>query len=315
VRSIVVVILLLLGSLARWNAVPGIVPLVVLAVWPQSPARQPLRRTAYRLLLCAPIVLLVWGVAGKLLDVTVIHAEKTGFANMLPLWDLTGMSHRLGENLLPGSWSPQQSEQIVQFCYRATDDNNLIMTGSSCSFIRESLVQQGYWHTTILFPLWARMILNHPMTYLYTRATYVHTLFWPNDIFMFDADDGANTFNHHPGMLFQTEKRWLWFCRTAPIIHFPFTLAFWMAAALILTASFAIAVMRGEAGCYPSLLLSLSAGINLWPLVIIGPDGQLRFAYWPIAAISIALLIARWDGARPLEDAAEPVFAPRAATP
>lgn len=112
---------------------------------------------------------------------------------------------------------------------------------------------------------------------------------------MFDADDGANAFNHHPGFLFQTEKRLLWFCRTAPILQLLFTLAFWAAAALISIVAFAIAVMRGGVGCYPSPLLSLSAGANLWPLVIIGPDGQLRFAYWPIAALSIALLIARHD--------------------
>lgn len=135
VRSAVVLILFLLGSLARWNSVPGMVPLIVLALWPQPPDRLPLRRTAYRILLCAPIVILVWAGSGKLLDVTAFHAEKTGFANMLPLWDLTGMSHRLDKNLLPGSWSQQQSMQIIQSCYHVNDDNNLVMSGTSCSFI------------------------------------------------------------------------------------------------------------------------------------------------------------------------------------
>ena len=61
---------------------------------------------------------------------------------------------------------------------------------------------------------------------------------------------------------------------------------------------------------YPSLLLSLSAGANLWPFLIIGPDGQLRFAYWSIAAICIALLIAKRDIARVDEVGTEPVFSP-----
>ncbi len=295
VPSLIVLILLLFGSLARWNSILGVVPLLILALWPQPPARAPLWRTVYRLLLCSPIVLLVWATSGKLLDVTVFHAEKTGFANMLPLWDLIGMSHHLGENLLPGSWSKQQFEEI-RSCYHAIDDNNLFVP--PCYFIRENLEHNGYWHTTVLFPLWANAILSHPKAYFDTRLGYARTLFWPNDIFMFDADDGANPFRYHPGLLFQTEKQVLRFCRTAPVLYLLFTSAFWMIAAAVLTVAFAIAVMRGRTGCYPSLLLSLSAGANLWPLLIIGPDGQLRFAYWSIAAICIALLIAQRDIAR-----------------
>ena len=83
---------------------------------------------------------------------------------------------------------------------------------------------------------------------------------------MFDADDRANAFRYHPGLLFQTEKQVLTLCRTAPILYLLFTLAFWMIAAAVLMVAFAIAVMRGRTGCYPSLLLSLSAGANLWPL-------------------------------------------------
>lgn len=293
VRGLVIVILFLFGSLARWNSAPGIIPLLVLALWPKISATAPLRRTVCRLVLCTPIVLGVWATSGKILDVAVIHAETTGFANMLPLWDLIGMSQRLGKNLLPGTWSARQSKEIIQSCYHPIADNGLGMPESPCYFIHQHLVQEGYWHATILFPLWARTILSDPKTYLTTRLGYIRTLFWPNDIFMFDADDGANAFNHHSGMLFSVEKRILNFCRTAPILHSLFSLAFWMIAAGVLTAAFAVAVTRGWGGCYPSLLLSLSAGANLWPLVIIGPDGQFRFAYWPIAAICIALLVAR----------------------
>ena len=258
--SLIVLILFLLASLTRWNSVAGVVPLLVLAIWPRSPARAPLRRTFYRLVLSSPLVLLVWATSGKLLDVIVIHAEKTGFANMLPLWDLVGMSHHLGQNLLPGSWSQQQSEAIIRSCYHPVADNGLAMPQSACYFIREGVTHNGYWHATVLFPIWAKAIFSHPKAYLETRLGYARTLFWPNDIFMFDADDETNAFNHHPGFLFQAEKRVLGFCETAPVIHFLFTVAFWMIAAVILTAVFAVAVMRGRRGCYPSLLLSLSAG-------------------------------------------------------
>lgn len=295
VPSLIVLILFLLGALARWNSVPGVVPLLVLALWPQPPARAPLRRTVYRLALCLPVVMLAWATSGKLLDVAVIHAEKTGFANMLPLWDLVGMSHNLEKNLVPGSWSEGQSEQIIRFCYHPIADNGLGMPKSPCYFIHKKLMQDDYWHAMVLFPLWAKAILRHPKAYFDTRLSYVRTLFWPNNIFMFNADDGTNAFNHHPNLLFQTEKQVLRFCGTAPVLHLLFTLAFWMIVTAILTAAFAIAVARGKTGCYPSLLLSLSAGINLWPLVIIGPDGQFRFAYWSIAASCIALLTARGD--------------------
>jgi hypothetical protein len=259
--------------------------------------RAPLRRTFYRLALCSPIVLVIWATSGKLLDVTVIHAEQTGFANIWPLWDLIGMSHGLGENLLPGTWSEQESEAIIQRCFDPSNANDLSNPRSPCFFIRNDLTKNGYWKTPVLFPLWAKAVLSHPAAYLHFRLNYVHTLFWPNEIFVFDADDGA-AFSHHTGLLYQAEKRMLRFCRTAPVLHFPFTVGFWMIVAAILTAGFGIAVMRGKAGCYPGFMLSLSGGANLWPFAIIGVDGQLRFAYWTIAASCVALLIARRDVAK-----------------
>ena len=49
--------------------------------------------------------------------------------------------------------------------------------------------------------------------------------------------------------------------------------------------------------------------------MIIGPDGQFRFAYWAIAALCIALLIARRDMARTDEVGATPALASRLAVP
>lgn len=293
VSCLLVLFLLLIGSLARWNSVVGVVPLVVLALWPRPPEKTPLRRTFYRLVLCAPVVLLVWASAGKLLDVTATHTERTGFANMLPLWDLVGMSHYLEMNLLPGSWSEQQSQKIIRSCYSPVNDNNIGAADGDCYFIKLNLVKSGYWHANVIFTLWYDSIMRYPKAYVNTRLRYVRALFWPNNVFMFDADDGTNEFNHHSGFLFRTEKQILRFCRTAPVLHFLFTLGFWMIAATILTAIFAIGMMRGRSDWYFSLLLSLSAGTNLWPLVIIGPDSQFRYGYWTIGAIFIALLIAR----------------------
>lgn len=296
--TLVVVALWLLACLARWNSFPAVVPLVVLAIWPRSPKRSPLRTTFYRLVLCLPLVLLVWGASGELLQVTVIHAERTGFANMLPLWDLMGMSHRLGRNLLPGPWSKQQSEQITQSCYNSGNDNNL-GGGGQCYYIHQDLVKNGYWKITTLFPLWANEILRHPETYLEIRLDYVHTLFWPNAIFMFDADDHCNVFNRQTSLLFETEKSIMQFLKTAPVIHYLFTVGFWMVTTAILTAFFAVCTGLGKRDYYESMLLCLSGGATLWPLVIIGPDGQLRFAYWAIGATCVALLIAGRETTEP----------------
>lgn len=299
--SLVVLALWLLACLARWNSFPGVVPLVVLAFWPQPPMRAPLRRTFYRLVLCLPVVLLTWAASGELLQVTVVHAKRTGFANMLPLWDLVGMSHRLDRNLLPGHWSKQQSYKIIHSCYDPRDDNNLGMP-SPCFYIHQDLVNNGYWNLTTLFPLWADTIVKHPLAYFEMRLGYVHTLFWPNAIFMFDADNRRNTFNDHSGLLFETEKQLMEFLKTAPALQYLFTVGFWMLVTALLTPIFAVGLARGRQDHYASFLLSLSGGATLWPLVVIGPDGQFRFAYWAIVAVCIALLIA---GGREM---ANPVF-------
>ena len=292
-------VLLVLACLARWNAFPAVIPLVVLAIWPQPAARAPLRRLIYRLVLCLPVVLLVWAGSAAVLQARVVHAERTGFANMLPMWDLIGMSHRLNRNLLPGSWTEQQSRQITQSCFTPIDDNNLAGSNGSCWWIHQHIVKDGDWKLTTLFPLWAQTIARHPGAYLALRLRYARTLFWPNAIFMFNADDGIGPFDHESSRVFELEKSVMNFLKSTPGVYFLVTVGFWLVASAALTLGFALALSRGRTSCYTSFLLSLSGAATVWPLVIIGPDGQLRYAYWAIGTACMALLYWRLERSAP----------------
>ena len=290
----VVVLLLLLGALARYNVILAAVPLIVLLIWPQPSEARPLASLIYRLAICTPVVLSVWAVSATLSDYAVFHAKKAEIENSLFIWDIVGISHSIGDNLLPGRWSRSEANQIINACYSSATVNTL--TVGKCKFVYRRLKQNGKWRITLLLPMWIKIVADHPYLYAMMRIRFFRTLFWPNNIFVFDADDGLSAYNHHTNIFFHITKKMLWFCRSASIIHFIFTVGFWMVCSLALSLLFCKQVYRGKFEYYKGLLLALSASAYVWPLLVVGVAGDLRYAYWSIGATCIALVIAGTGG-------------------
>jgi hypothetical protein len=219
----------------------------------------------------------------------IFHAERAGIENSLLVWDIVGISQQAGENLLPGAWTKSQNDQIIDGCYSPDTVNSVII--GKCRFVFDTLRETQDWNATILFPIWLKSIINHPGAYVHERLSFLRTLFWPNNVFVFDADDQSNGFNYHNNVLFESMKQIMLICKTTPVLNRIFTVAFWLILTAILSLICGIAVMRGRANYYKSLLLSLSAGAYVWPLLIIGIAGDFRYAYWAIGAACIALVM------------------------
>jgi hypothetical protein len=289
-RVLLVAFLLLVGALARFNSVLAAVPIVVLLFWPRPTVVRPLASVVRRLVICMPCVLLIWGISLYLVNGKIIHAEKAGIENAPLVWDLVGISQSVDSNLLPGRWSAEEAQKITNDCYTPEAWNDLYL--GSCRFVQQNLVQDHNWRLNVLLPLWLKAIADHPTAYLHVRLKFLRTLFWPNNIFVFDAAESHELYGFSGNPMFDLMKVIMTFCKSAPIIHFIFTLGFWLFVSASMCLVFSVAVARGIESCYQSLLLSLSAAAYIWPLLVIGIAGDLRYAFWSIAASCLALVIA-----------------------
>jgi hypothetical protein len=289
VVAVIICLLLLIGTLARYNSVLAAIPLLVLWIWPEPATSRPLIAAGGRLAICAVIVSVTWAASGKLLDLFVFHSQHASIENSLFLWDLVGMSQRIGQNLVPGNWSEAQSTEIVYDCGNNHMSIDTVMF-NECRFVPDALHQSGQWQAG-LFPTWGRAVVDHPEAYLYVRLAYARTLFWPTVMFMFGSRPEAYELGFHENGLFIMLKNIFYFCKYTPVIHLVFTVMFWMLSSAILLCISLRCLWKDRPEYYRNFLLFLSAAVYVWPLLVVGTGGDFRFAYWSVAATCISLLL------------------------
>jgi hypothetical protein len=108
---------------------------------------------------------------------------------------------------------------------------------------------------------------------------------WPDMVFASPRDGSERNFVF--GVI-QHAYEWM---KTAPIVHYIFTLLFWLLSSLTVAAlSFFLWLRRG-AKFYQVFLLSFSAVLYISPLLIIGIAIDFRYGCWTIAATCISLLM------------------------
>ena len=95
-----IVLLLLVGSLARYNSVLAAVPLVVLWIWPDAPTERPLTWLGRQLAVGGAVILLAWLGSSYAFNRYVVQPESAGIQNELFAWELVGLSHLTRENLV-----------------------------------------------------------------------------------------------------------------------------------------------------------------------------------------------------------------------
>lgn len=289
--SLVAWCLLIVGCLARYNSGLAAVPLAALYLWPELSTRRPWWSLARRLTLSAMIVAALALVTEQLLDRFVFHAEKSGPLNSLLLWDIVGISQRVGTNLVPGNWSEIQAHDLATRCYNPQQWNNLGGPDpNDCSFAEKELKQSGLWQRGLL-GAWVNAVRTHPEDYLLVRLSYARTLLWPNNVFDFEPEAASWKYGLHANMLFLLIKNTLMLCKTTPVIQRMFGLAFWLGATGIMCLVSFRNVLRNPADSYLEFLIALSGAFYVWPLLLIGVSGDLRYGYWSIATVCISILL------------------------
>ncbi|HWA20867.1 MAG TPA: hypothetical protein VG735_00565 [Caulobacterales bacterium] len=282
------------GVLARANTIFAAAPLALYLLggnlfsrrlWPQIAA----------MLLIPPLLLAGSAVFNKY----VARAEPQYATSSLFLFDLAGISHRLGKNLIPGPWTAAQERQIPN-CYGPDKWDHTGM--GECAFVTSTLDERDLSGSPILTQAWTSAILSHPMEYLGHRLAYTNELMrWlgpvpTRDAFM-ETEIADPRYANTPGPLFRAIEAVCEALTDTPLFR-PY---FWLLLAISAAGlSFAAenSPQRQVAGA-----LSLSALIYLLSYIPFGVASDFRYAYWSIIAdlgAGAALLACRWRNARVL---------------
>ena len=289
-RSVITWGLLVIGSLARHNSFVAAVPLLVFHFWPRAPDRRLLRGVLGRGVVAAALTVTVVLGINKALETLVLHSAATHAENSVFLFDLVGISHRINQNIVPGLWPDDETNQILTNCYSPMEWDSLSPWGH-CHFVFGRLWQSGAWQKGLL-PLWASAVARYPIEYFAHRLDYMHTLLWPQTTFTLEPNRESFQFGFAKNKIFRFISEMMIF-RAA---HFPLYLvltdAFWIGLSFVLSVTLFIFYLIHPSAYYRALLVALSAAFYAVPLAVVGPGGDYRYVYWTAGATCIAALLA-----------------------
>lgn len=284
--QLIVFLLLIVGSLARYNSVLSAIPLALLVLWPVASSDLRLSVIARRAAVVS-LALVLCAVAATAGLTALVRPEKTYTMSHLMLFDLVGISTRTGTLLVPGRWTEEETRQIQQ-CYDPRTWDTLWL---QCDFMLSRLRAEGRWRR--LFRPWLRAIGRYPLQYTAHRLAYVGEFFRPAHLVF---NSGVVKLSYEYGfsrnVLFRAIETAILTCAATFPLSLLFTKAFWFLAAPAIFVFHLWFFRRRRAAAYPGLLISASAMLYTTPLVIVGIAHDFRYVYWGIGASCVAAVLA-----------------------
>lgn len=277
--------LIWIGTLARHNAALAAVPLLCLLFWPAPPdgfARLLGRLTACTILAGA----LALGTL-KLFDL-LLEPEHTSAISALFIFDLVGISSRVSTNLVPTSWTPEQSNQILSVCYEPKWWDRIWI---SCMYVLDQLRASGEWGK--LFTAWRSAVAAYPTEYLNHRIAHTATFFQIHNnelIFVSQPTATSFTYGFRPEVT-RVAADLVLAAASVPGIRAFFTVGFWLVVANSLVVGVSWLFLRGNKNAYHALMMALSSSFYASPLVLIGVSIDLRYVYYTIGAVCISTIL------------------------
>ncbi|CAH1668797.1 conserved membrane hypothetical protein [Hyphomicrobiales bacterium] len=314
-------VLLLIGSLARHNAMLAAAPLIMLGVW-HPPSRQTTRvkqvgTISWRLVIITLATVATTSCAGWLLNRHILNAQPSGVVNSLMAFDIVGIAARTGNNGLPGAWSADEDQRIVHTCYEPRAWDNLAW--GQCAFVVKRLVADGHWREGLTRP-WLAAVAAHPFAYLRHRLSHTRQLLEPLIAVppIPAAPSVAHGFTANEG--FRGVQGMVRAASGAPVIGDLMRGGLWIIVGAVVCAA---ACRRGldRWTARDAALLSFSGVLYGLPLAIVGVATEFRYFYWTIGAVLIAALVLAADVLKDLlpghtgPTAARPDRAPEQAEP
>lgn len=269
------------GALVRSNSIFAAAPLALYLaggdvlskrIWPQIGA-----------CLLAPALILA---GTHVINYDVLRARHEHPLDSLLLFDLHGMSHMQGHNLLPGQWTPDESREILR-CYHP-DSWSWFFDREDCSFIVDRYYAQQQWGTKTISTAWVAAVRAHPGAYIRHRFAFTGEFLripWSSaahDIWTYSGMEDPR-YAHQPGAVFRAYE---WLCEklAATPLFRPW---FWL---LLNGVVFAVSLRRADSVARRFAgALSASSIIYLLTYIVVGVASDFRYAYWSICAGLAAL--------------------------
>lgn len=283
--------LLALGGMARHNALPALIPLlmwwtVVHARIPR-PGRPP---RAPRPLIGALAGVIAIAAVGWSLDRAVVRHQVSTFT-VVQVFDLAGISVRTGELLLPDFMLPEDySIDMLRASYVPYNSVPLFWGGIQATLWDGSLTAE---HRSELRNAWLRAIASHPMAYLSHRLAVTSWLFdrYRNDrprelAYMEEIGPYHGNPPIHANRTVLHRWAMAWYERS--IGWWGFAPITFILVAIVVTL---VAWRERHASVGQAALAMAASGLAyVAPLPLVVPAAELRYSGWLFAATSLALV-------------------------
>jgi hypothetical protein len=190
--SITAILLIAFGVLARYNSQLAAIPLVAMLLWPSWGAHRVSTHLIMRRLVLSGALTATLFLSGSTALNVLLQPERTHPEGMLLIFDLVGISHRVGHNLLPGEWTAEQTQSILTACYEQKGWDSIWAT---CEFVMQKLRSEGLW-PNLVHPWW-KALSTYPLEYLLHRMAYLQSLFSiAIDAHLVVSDPGQQALQH-----------------------------------------------------------------------------------------------------------------------
>jgi hypothetical protein len=279
VEHAVIWLAFLYGALVRANTIFAAAPFALYLLsgdvfsrklWPQLAA-----------LVLAPALILA---ATGLVNHTLLQADAEHPEDSLFLFDLVGISHQTGSNVVPGPWTQAQAAQIPS-CYGPDKWDRI---GLTCPFVTDTLDDRHIWGAPLVRDAWIHAILAHPIAYVAHRLAYANQLLrWSgpipvNDSFM-ESEQTDARWRHHEGPIFHAYQKLSNTLAMTPVFR-PY---FWLLLSLCTLAASWFAADSPQRRFASAL--SASAAIYVLTYIPFGVASDFRYSYWSIIATLAAI--------------------------
>lgn len=268
--------LLFLGSMFRFNAIFGLLPLVWLLLCRVN-------ITAWKRW---AIICLAFPMCAILLtsffNYNILHSTKTKAFQSLIVYDLGGITHFANENYFQEQWSSTEENTLIKTCYDSRSWNNYAW--GNCSFVLKKLVASGAWDDGSLMKKWVEAIYHEPVAYIQHRYQNFMVLLWqPGGILEDETAPNPYGFKYEKTSIFNVLQN----VTDSLKDTFIFKPGFWLIVSLIFSI-YGLLNWKSEIG---SLIVSLNVSSFLYLLAysFVGVASDFRYAYWSILATSVSV--------------------------
>lgn len=268
--------MLLIGSMMRFNAIFGLIPLVWLLV----------DKFKIQIWKKIALILLVFPFCTIFLNATFnygfLNASKSRVYQSLIIFDIGGISNFAQKDYFEEKWGAEESQKVVSSCYNASAWD--VYAWGECSFVLKDILASGSWADGSLMAKWINAIYHEPGAYLKHRYENFKHLMWEPNLVL-----GDHTAENSIGLKYEKTGMFRALERTTTI--FKDTVVFQPGFWLLMSFLFSLYGLFTKASFARDVFLALNVSSFLYLLayLFVGVASDFRYAYWSILATTASL--------------------------